>query len=871
MSFRAHFQRQRRILLLTGSLAAIARALGPSPPPRTVEGLALSLGRAVGGTVLPSDIAWEPARGIVSEALFGRRLLFLAAPRPGAPRDLYRARVRVTAEGKPIDVRGVHDLTETPLGDESGLDLRGRTAAFATTAFGGVQGVTALDLEGVSPRNRPPSIVGRVLLALSSLRQSGTLSGVGRTDLVFDPPLRAAKVVLAPPRLVVSVEEPSHALSVDLATGQLQVDTPSDAPWVRVVQKDYTARSPVPWAVDVTRSYLGAAFIAGVEDVAFGARDLVKRTGSLLLSRAGSGRLKQGPKGPPSARVLAPTALAEGESGWPPPSIPSLWETPKPGEGKWAPVEYPWLEKLPGDAGKAAPPYFYTTFIRPDPDRPYTEVLLVAMDMRQLELDMEGGYEEPQPLVGPPGTGRIPRAPSVLPRAVAAFNGAFKAEHGEYGMMVDRRILLPPVENAATILVTADGAGFGTWPSTRQIPAEIVSFRQNLDPLLDGSVVNPAGRHLWGLHIAGESVLTERTALCLTPGRHVYYAWGRDIGGPTLARALKQAGCDYAVHLDMNPRHCAFVFMNPNGYDKHEAHYALADSAMNVNPSRYVLGSDKDFFYVMLRNPVPAGGDGEPFTPSDGTQPPPAWLPGIHETRRVVGELAVRIVRVDAGRVEWVLRSGTEEPSSPGAHPKRIGLEGDLAARVVAAIGLGHTTDALRYGLAFDGQAALDLRQSYATVVLAKGLSPRIAAPGERPTLGPGEDAVQLPLLADDGHVNPRAGERGGLRTRGALCVTAGGAVLVAIARHDSSDPLASALVDEGCRRVVALDRGSRHEAFVHRSGTAASPLDRYDASVLYAVGRPMTPRAFRYVWPAAEGAPAPETARVEPVTRPAP
>jgi hypothetical protein len=84
------------------------------------------------------------------------------------------------------------------------------------------------------------------------------------------------------------------------------------------------------------------------------------------------------------------------------------------------------------------------TFVRLDDERPYTRVLLVAMDMRQLELGMQAGVEDPVPLVGPRGDGRIPRTPGLLPRVVGAFNGAFKTEHGAYGMAVDGRVLLPP-------------------------------------------------------------------------------------------------------------------------------------------------------------------------------------------------------------------------------------------------------------------------------------------------------------------------------------------------------------------------------------------------------------------------------------------
>jgi hypothetical protein len=700
-------------------------------------------------------------------------------------------------------------------------------------------------VRGVDPSARPSSIIGRLLLALSSEKQSGSFAGVDRTDLVFDPPAHSAKLAFAPPRLTVAVADTQESLTYDLAARRLSGLQRDATPPVRVVRHDYSGRASLSWAVDVLRSYVGPFVVASAEDLAFGARDVAKRALSKIFVHSATSRLK--PIAPDErGRPVTPAEIPRDGSGWPPPPIPSLWEEPKAGEGIWEAVQLPWLPVLSGEGRTSDEPYFYRTFIRPDPQRPYSDVLLVAMDTRQLEIRMEGGYEEPRPLVGPPGTGRIPADRTTLSRAVAAWNGAFKADHGAYGMMTDRRVLLPPVPGAATVLVSRDGAiGFGTWPQEKTIPEEIVSFRQNLDPLVEGGIANPAGRHVWGFQIEGESSQTERSALCLTAARHVYYAWGRDISGPRLADALKQAGCSYAIHLDMNPRHCGFVFMHTTDVASRDAHYLLADPGMHVNPSRYVLGSDKDFFYAMVREPGFADGGASKWSPSPGAQPPPAFLPGVYEAERLVGDLRVRLTAFDPDRVDWVVRAGTEEPSIAGARAKKVGLEPALEGRAISAIGFGHTTNALRYGLAFDGQASIELRQSYATLVVSASGAIRILAPGDRPALSHGEDAVQLPLLASDGEIDARAGDRGSQRLRGALCVTPSGRLLVASAVHDSNEPLASALLDLGCNRVVALDRGSRHAAFVHRAGTADPPLNRYETSALYALSRPMTPRAF--------------------------
>jgi len=100
----------------------------------------------------------------------------------------------------------------------------------------------------------------------------------------------------------------------------------------------------------------------------------------------------------------------------------------------------------------------------------------------------------------------------------------------------------------------------------------------------------------------------------------------------------------------------------------------------------------------------------------------------------------------------------------------------------------------------------------------------------------------QLPLLAERGLLNERARDHGALRNRGALCIAPDGAVLLAEVRHDSSGALAAVLIEAGCELVAELDRGSHHPAFIDRRGTAQSPRDTYETSVLFALERSMDP-----------------------------
>ncbi|HYQ17923.1 MAG TPA: hypothetical protein VEQ58_19255 [Polyangiaceae bacterium] len=819
-------------------------------------GLSEALGRATGGVVDDHDIAWEDSPGFWTETFVGRHLLFLSRQGAAAPRDLYRARARVTRGGQVIEVRDVRNLTDTPQGDDAGLEARGERASFATLAYGKIQGISVLELPGIRSSDRPDSLLDRALLALTSLQQTGTIKGIGRTDIVLDVPADHARLSLEPEKLTVDFGEGGQ-YSFDVASRRLL--TPDGGqPRARAIPQVYGGKPFVHWLVDTVRAEVGPEPIAWLENKVFGAEDGLKRTAYQLFASKQSTQLKADSDKAVVARVLDAAAFEGAADSWPPPNVPSIWQDAKPNEGVWAPVTYGFLKPMLGLApGSEKPPaYFYRTTIRPDSKRPYSEVLLVALDMRQLELGMQAGFEDPKPTIGPPGDGLLPDDPKKYRRIVATFNGAFKTTHGAYGMMVNHRVLLPPVKGGASVIVTDSGeVGLGSWPDTFEIPKNVVSFRQNLDPLVEDGVANPAGRNLWGWQLEGESVMTHRSALCVTSAGHLYYAWGDEIDGATLGKALRQAGCSYGIHLDMNPAHTGFVFMDVLNAPKHKAELKIADPGMKIAIDKYVRGAPKDFFYVMVRDAAPPLQGGIEWAPDAGAQPPPAWMTGIFSAKLAIGSVDVELTRLEKGHVALRARAGSKEPGAWGAKGVKLSLDEQEAHQVLAAIGLGHTTDSTRYGLSFAGAAPLQLRSAYATLITNPRGELRLVSNGV-PELAGDEDAVQLPLLLRDGAIEPRARERGDLRQRGALCIAPDGAVIVALARHDSSDAVATALQRAGCHDVVELDRGSHHPAFVHRAGGSAPPLASYETSVLYALGRPMLPRAFRWK---AEGA-APST-----------
>jgi hypothetical protein len=500
-----------------------------------------------------------------------------------------------------------------------------------------------------------------------------------------------------------------------------------------------------------------------------------------------------------------------------------------------------------------APSPFSETFVRPDPDRPYARVLLVAMDTRQLDLGMEAGVEDPEPLTGPPGLGRIPRDPLVYRRVAAAFNGAFKTEHGHYGMMVDRRVLLPPLPGSATVVVLSDGrAGFGTWGSDHKIGGiagvnddDIVSFRQNLDPLVDRGQLNPTGRNLWGFTLPGKGAQTERTALCVTTTGHLLYAWGDDLSATTLGKALQMAGCEYGMHLDMNPYHTGFIFTAIDDLSTKKYRSQLLSSAMSIPADRYIQYAPKDFFYVTTRDPTPPAAPGAtPWAPDVGLQPPPGWLPGLWHARVDAPEGGLDLLDIEPGRVVWRLRAGAKEATL--ASPLRE-IAGDEAQSVVLVVGMGVAPERRSLGLATDGRLAVAVRGEAGAGVLVLGASGRLAIEraADAPPVGVREDLVELPIVWWDGEAVPS--QAGPVVVRAALGLTPAGRVILARGSFSSAAPLGEALARAGCTRVVSLDRGVQATGFLDRSGTPSPPRGKYLETALFAIGAPLSPRAFRF------------------------
>jgi len=833
------YLKQRLPLLSAACVCGVGLTLaGSRPDTQDVQGLAKLLDESFHLT--PERLVWEPSRGLGFDFLLGRPLLFEARDQQNAasgPRDIFRVLVRLSPEGKVLDLGEPHNLTNTSKSDEHQLDGNHSYAAWITEAALGPPSISILRF---GPRSGDPAAgwLDHLQLGVTAWLDTGTFKGLDRIDIIGPTAQSDLSLLLGEQELrLVTAQGNQHAEQSVPSNQWAHAETIaahaslSSGVGARWVNRD---RKAIPWShffANTLRRQWGTTFVARLESTLFSARDGVLRTSYDL------GHLATDEPAPPAPSP----APSPAHPNWPPARLSS--GSSSPADGTWQ----AWTSRLVSAEGE---PLFYRTLLHPDPKRPYAELHLVAFDMRRLELGVRAGYEDPEPETGPPGSGHVPL--EIAPEIVATFNGAFKSTHGGYGMKAEGRVLRSPVVGAATVRVDAGGrVGLGTWQASDQA-SSYVELRQNLDPLLDQGAVNPRGRTTWGEHVDATGVAIERSALCLHESGHLLYAWATEATGHSLAEGLRQAGCRFAMHLDMNPGHCTFALNKIESVDPLRAAGELLDPRMKANETRYVRWSPKDFFYLAKRRPgsVPLERTLEKsaraaFQPDPGRQPAPSSIPGVFSWTKKLGPLSLSILRIDPERVKYQLLQGSAEGLPPSAPLPELDEKTHPLALV--ALGLGHQTYGSRPGLSVDRQVVVPHARSYATLLLRGDQQLQILAPGEPPPEEPGTIAVQLPALARDAALLDAAKELGGRRARHALCMDASGALYFGQLEHDTVAPLVQSLLDLGCNLVLEADRGSHSPTYVARAQTETLPQTGLVQTVLYALDREMQPYTYHF------------------------
>lgn len=610
------------LLMLLGWLAAPGAAPAPArAEPERARALCLALAERGLSAVAEEAHFLDPAPGRLS-AGGGRVRALVRAQSGGEPADIWLATSRWSPEGRLLELTGLYNLSDTSAVDERELTVDGLRAAWIIGSDGKAFTLKLADLSGEPMPSDWPAR-SRWQAKITNLQETGQASGVGQRSFRLDPPAE---------RAVLRFDE--NALNADVDGRKIRIPTSGD-PTIEgarhLMEQTPEKGRPgnlVTWAVDRVRAlpWFGSDRMQLVKAVAFEALDAFERVMGGVTGDTGAERVKE-ELGGLEAAPLAPD-LPDPETGWPPAPMEPMISPALEGEGKWRPLEKdPFIPTNPD-----APPPFVQSFIRTDQKRAYNQTWVLVWDPRQVALHTMSGTVEPKSATGETGPGLVPRKPEVMSRLVGGFNGGFQATHGEFGMMADGVTYLPPKPYAATVAELADGStAFGTWPNDEKVPDDIVSFRQNMTPLVMDGTINPYKRNWWGGVPPGwtDESRTTRSAVCQTKEGFVAYLYGASVDADHLALAMQRARCVYGIHLDMNPGHTGFEFYRaapaselPSLGRKLDPQWEAEGDVSGMpgwrflgrrmlrymglmNFPRYIQRESRDFFYLTLRNLVP--------------------------------------------------------------------------------------------------------------------------------------------------------------------------------------------------------------------------------------------------------------------------
>jgi hypothetical protein len=309
----------------------------------------------------------------------------------------------------------------------------------------------------------------------------------------------------------------------------------------------------------------------------------------------------------PAPGEVPPAASVESADGGP--SLPAFhldnvgplyFKQAAPSDGTWVPVADP---TRPGAAT-----LMMKTLVHPDSKRPWAEVFVVALDLRQIDLHWIESSEEPKTEVDESKSyARRDRIPAEAePLLVAAFNGGFKGEHGHWGVRVGSTLLVKPRAIGCAVAHYKDGSlRIEPWSDLESTDADIDWFRQTPPCMLragkrHGGLWDPDSKN-WGAAVGGDTVI-RRSAIGLDPDHKVLFV---AVTNATIAQALadgmKHVGATDVAQLDVNHSFPRFVIFPQSEGGQREA-TSLFDG-FEVEPGDYLReGQPRDFFYVTRRS-----------------------------------------------------------------------------------------------------------------------------------------------------------------------------------------------------------------------------------------------------------------------------
>jgi len=391
------------------------------------------------------------------------------------------------------------------------------------------------------------------------------------------------------------------ALALSVATPLMVL-----ALWIAVNRVEWLG----PMVANSLRAVIGKDAVAALEDFAYGIQDRVLRVW----------RKGEKPKAywvvPPPPAPSPPVAVAEPSQ--PAPMAPFRLEAVGAVHKSWAaPGDGEWLA-MPDVDHRDQPLRMYKTLLHPDKQRSWAELFVVAIDLRTARIEMVPGRREPEAtekaakdLVRP---GRIPAEHEA--DVIAAFNGGFMTQHGNYGMKLGELLIVAPQPTVCTIArYKDDSMRVASWPLLKDREADMVWWRQTPNCMFENGQLNSflkEGRvKKWGATLDGETVI-RRSAIGISSDNQVLFVGiSNHTTAPAIALGMQHVGAVTVAQLDINYSYPKFVTFEMNAGRSKRIAIALADGFEFSEDEFIRKGALRDFFYIMPTNLARTASNGE--------------------------------------------------------------------------------------------------------------------------------------------------------------------------------------------------------------------------------------------------------------------
>lgn len=378
--------------------------------------------------------------------------------------------------------------------------------------------------------------------------------------------------------------------------------------WVAVNRVEWLG----PYVADGLRAVVGVDAVASLEDFAYRVQDRVNR-----VWRRGEkpkaywsvpkAKIAPAPEKPAPKAEAAPEPVAEIPPFSPEDVGPVHKEWSAPGDGQWVP--------MPDVDHPGEPVHMAKTLLHPDKNRSWAEVFVVAVDLRRTQLHFVPGSKEP---VATEEAAENVERPGVIPkehreRVLAAFNGGFKTEHGQYGMALDGLTYVKPKLGVCAIArYKDDSVRLALWDKLAGDEANMVFWRETPVCMYENDklhfrLADETLAKKWGATLDGETVIRRSAVGIDRTGTVLYVAISNHTTARVIADGVHHAGATTVAQLDVNYSYPKFVTFekkkqSKDGEEAKRIAIALADG-FEFSEDEYIREtSRRDFFYLMPKS-----------------------------------------------------------------------------------------------------------------------------------------------------------------------------------------------------------------------------------------------------------------------------